>query len=73
MKFTLEVVCAPVSDVDRSQLTERGVEVSDIQIHGRIGLRPREPDDDLNNVDFRYLADPDGNRWAIQQNSSREP
>jgi catechol 2,3-dioxygenase-like lactoylglutathione lyase family enzyme len=137
MKFTLEVVCVPVSDVDRakafyaeklgfeidfdtdtgdvrvvqltppgsgcsiqigtgittmtagsldglqlvvadldaahSQLADRGVEVSDIQVYGRNGLRPREPDDDLNNVGFCYLADPDGNRWAIQQISSREP
>jgi catechol 2,3-dioxygenase-like lactoylglutathione lyase family enzyme len=136
MRFTLEVVCVPVSDVDRAKtfyaekvgfevdfdtdagpvrfvqltppgsgcsiqigtgittmtpgsleglqlvvadldaahrmLADRGVEVSDIQIYGRDGPRLREPGDDLDNVGFCYFADPDGNRWTIQQISSRE-
>ena len=137
MRFTLEVVCVPVSDVDRAKsfyaekvgfevdfdtdagsvrfiqltppgsgcsiqigtgittmtpgsleglqlvvadldaahrmLAARGVDVSDIQVYGRDGLRAREPGDDLNNVGFCYFADPDGNRWTIQQISAREP
>ena len=68
----LQLVVADL-DTARRQLTDQGVEVSDIGVYGRDGLRPREPDDDLNNVGFCYLADPDGNRWTIQQISSREP
>jgi catechol 2,3-dioxygenase-like lactoylglutathione lyase family enzyme len=68
----LQLVVADL-DTARRQLTDRGVEVSDIGVYGRDGLRPREADDDLNNVGFCYLADPDGNRWTIQQISSREP
>jgi catechol 2,3-dioxygenase-like lactoylglutathione lyase family enzyme len=44
-----------VSDVERAhaELVERGVEVSDIE--------------DLAWGSFVYFADPDGNRWAVQQ------
>jgi hypothetical protein len=72
---SLDGVQLVVADLDsaHSQLTDRGVEISDIQVYGRNGLRPREPGDDLNNVGLCFLADPDGNRWTIQQISSREP
>ena len=44
-----------VSDIDaaRAQLTERGVEVSQVQ--------------DLPWGRFVFFADPDGNRWSVQQ------
>ena len=48
----LQMVVAD-ADAIRSELVERGVEVSDVddQPWGR----------------FVYLSDPDGNRWALQQ------
>ena len=53
-------------------LADRGVEVSEIRSTAR-RTTTREPDDDLNNVGLCFFADPDGNRWTIQQISSREP
>ena len=135
MKFTLEVVCVPVSDVDRAKafyadqlgfavdhdtdtgsmrivqltppgsgcsivigtgvtgmtpgsldgvqlvvgdlvaahrdLVDRGVDISDVQVFSPEGLRAMREGDDLNNVGFCFFADPDGNKWAVQQISSR--
>jgi catechol 2,3-dioxygenase-like lactoylglutathione lyase family enzyme len=72
---SLEGLQLVVADLDAAHrmLTDRGVPLSDIQVYGRDGLRPREPGDDLNNVGLSFFADPDGNRWTIQQISSREP
>ena len=50
----------------RAQLTERGVEVSEIQ---KLGENPSG--DPLDNVGFFFFSDPDGNSWAVQQISSR--
>lgn len=136
MRFTLEVVCVPVSDVDRAkafyadqlgfdvdhdtdtgsarivqltppgsgcsivigtgvtgmtpgsldgvqlvvadlvaahrQLAGAGVDISEVQVFSPQGLRPMQEGDDLNNVGFCFFADPDGNRWAVHQISSRE-
>jgi catechol 2,3-dioxygenase-like lactoylglutathione lyase family enzyme len=71
---SLEGLQLVVADLDAAHrmLADRGVEVSDIQVYDRDGLRAREPDDDLNNVGLCFFADPDGNRWVIQQISSRE-
>jgi catechol 2,3-dioxygenase-like lactoylglutathione lyase family enzyme len=71
---SLEGLQLVVADLDAAHrmLIDRGVEVSDIQVYDRDGLRAREPDDDLNNVGLCFFADPDGNRWVIQQISSRE-
>jgi catechol 2,3-dioxygenase-like lactoylglutathione lyase family enzyme len=71
---SLEGLQLVVADLDAAHrmLADRGVEVSDIQVYDRNGLRAREPDDDLNNVGLCFFADPDGNRWVIQQISSRE-
>ncbi|MFD6752040.1 VOC family protein [Micromonospora gifhornensis] len=52
----------------RTQLLERGVEVSEIQV---MGENPRPVPDPLDNVGFIHFADPDGNAWAVQQISSR--
>jgi catechol 2,3-dioxygenase-like lactoylglutathione lyase family enzyme len=60
-----------VSDLHRAraQLVERGVDVSEIQV---LGENPRPVPDPLDNVGFIHFSDPDGNRWAVQQISSRE-
>ena len=44
-----------VEDIEaaRAELTGRGVDVSDVQ--------------DMGGVRYAYLADPDGNSWALQQ------
>ena len=46
------------ADAARAQLVERGVEASDVQ--------------DFPWGRFVYFADPDGNRWAVQQLPPRE-
>lgn len=51
-----------------AQLTERGVEVSDVAV---LGENPVPVDDPLDNVGFVFFNDPDGNGWAVQQISNR--
>jgi catechol 2,3-dioxygenase-like lactoylglutathione lyase family enzyme len=72
---SLEGLQLVVADLDAAhrELTARGVEVSEIKVYARDGLRSRRPGDDLNNVGFCYFADPDGNRWTIQQITNRAP
>jgi catechol 2,3-dioxygenase-like lactoylglutathione lyase family enzyme len=62
-----------VNDVHRAraELVERGVEVSEVQVAGPTGFHPSTEGDDLNNVGFVFFSDPDGNRWAVQQITSR--
>ena len=50
------------------QLSERGVEVGEIQV---VGENPRPQPDPLDNVGFVFFSDPDGNGWAVQQISAR--
>jgi hypothetical protein len=59
-----------VSDIQAapSQLVERGVEVSEIQV---MGENPTAQPDALDNVGFVFFSDPDGNGWAVQQISAR--
>ena len=52
----------------RTQLAERGVEVSEIEV---MGENPTPEADPLDNVGFVFFSDPDGNAWAVQQISSR--
>jgi catechol 2,3-dioxygenase-like lactoylglutathione lyase family enzyme len=52
----------------RTQLAQRGVEVSEIQV---LGENPRPQPDPLDNVGFVFFSDPDGNGWAVQQISAR--
>jgi catechol 2,3-dioxygenase-like lactoylglutathione lyase family enzyme len=63
-----------VNDVGaaRAELLERGVEASEVQVAGPEGFRPVREGDALDNVGFCFFADPDGNRWAVQQISSRD-
>jgi catechol 2,3-dioxygenase-like lactoylglutathione lyase family enzyme len=42
----------------RSELLQRGAEISDVQ--------------DLGGIAFAYFSDPDGNRWVIQESTSPE-
>jgi catechol 2,3-dioxygenase-like lactoylglutathione lyase family enzyme len=51
-----------------SQLVERGVEVSDVQVLGENPVPVGHP---LDNVGFVFFSDPDGNGWAVQQISAR--
>ena len=56
----------------RVRLVERGVEVGEVQVVGASGPRPARDGEDLDNVGFVFFADPDGNRWAVQQISARD-
>ena len=55
----------------RKELVERGVDVSEIEVYAENGPRPEQPGDDLNNAGFIHFADPDGNKWAVQQITAR--
>ncbi|HEV2778925.1 MAG TPA: SRPBCC domain-containing protein [Actinophytocola sp.] len=59
-----------VSDLHkaRAQLVDNGVDVSEIQV---LGENPSPQPDPLDNVGFIHFADPDGNRWSVQQISTR--
>ena len=72
---SLEGLQLVVSDLEAAhrELSARGVELSEIQVYAQDGIRPRRVDDDLDNVGICTFADPDGNRWIIQQISAREP
>ncbi len=52
----------------RTELLERGVAVSEVQV---LGENPRPVGDPLDNVGFVFFDDPDGNSWAVQQMSVR--
>lgn len=53
------------------ELTSRGVDVGAIEVFAESGPRTWKPGEDLDNVGFCSIADPDGNRWAVQQISAR--
>ncbi|WP_214401821.1 glyoxalase superfamily protein [Pseudonocardia lacus] len=55
----------------RAELAARGVEVSEVRVHSREGLRAARDDDDLNNVGVCSFDDPDGNSWVVQQITAR--
>ena len=55
----------------RAELVNRGVEVSEVQVYDKDGLRPSRDGDSLDNNGFIFFSDPDGNGWAVQQISSR--
>jgi catechol 2,3-dioxygenase-like lactoylglutathione lyase family enzyme len=54
-----------------AELVGRGVEATEIQVYSEDGLRPRREGESLDNVEFVYFDDPDGNGWTVQQISSR--
>jgi catechol 2,3-dioxygenase-like lactoylglutathione lyase family enzyme len=55
----------------RSQLMDRGVDVTDVQVIGPTGTRPAEAGQPLDNIGFVFFRDPDGNGWGVQQISAR--
>jgi catechol 2,3-dioxygenase-like lactoylglutathione lyase family enzyme len=55
----------------RAELVERGVDVSEVEVLRPEGSPPARDEDELDNVGFIWFSDPDGNRWAVQQISSR--
>lgn len=56
-----------------AQLTERGVEVSEIKVYDREGnLRAYKDGDVLDKMGFVFFSDPDDNGWAIQQMDDRK-
>ena len=63
----LQLVVADVRAA-HEQLTQRGVEVGEVQVLGE--NRTPQPDP-LDNVGFLFFSDPDGNGWAVQQISAR--
>ena len=63
----LQLVVADI-DAARTQLAQRGVQVSEIQV---MGENPNPEAHPLDNVGFVFFSDPDGNRWAVQQISAR--
>lgn len=58
-----------VSDVHaaRTELVERGVEASEVQVFDSGSFRSSREGDALDNVGFVFFSDPDGNGWAVQQ------
>ena len=70
---SLEGLQLVVNDVRaaRAELVERGVEVGEVMVFGPDGPVPSKGDEDLNNVGFIFLRDPDGNSWAVQQITAR--
>jgi hypothetical protein len=55
----------------RAELVGQGAETTEIQVYSEDGLRPRREGESLDNVEFVYFDDPDGNGWTVQQISSR--
>jgi catechol 2,3-dioxygenase-like lactoylglutathione lyase family enzyme len=55
----------------REELAGRGVDVTEVRVYTKEGIRAAREDDDLNNVGFCFFSDPDGNGWAVQQISAR--
>jgi uncharacterized protein YndB with AHSA1/START domain/predicted enzyme related to lactoylglutathione lyase len=66
------VLVVPDVRAAQAQLAERGVDNSGVVVteDGR-SFRPARDDDALDNVGFVHFGDPDGNRWSVQQISSR--
>jgi catechol 2,3-dioxygenase-like lactoylglutathione lyase family enzyme len=52
----------------REHLAANGVKVGDVVV---MGENPSPTANELDNVGFVFFDDPDGNSWAVQQNSSR--
>jgi catechol 2,3-dioxygenase-like lactoylglutathione lyase family enzyme len=63
----LQLVVADIHEA-RTQLVQRNVTVSEVQV---LGKNPVAGGDPLDNVGFIFFSDPDGNGWAVQQISRR--
>jgi hypothetical protein len=65
--WRLELIVVPVADVDRAELAERGVEVSEV-FHFEEGGQAPGPDPERRSYNsFVSFDDPDGNGWLVQE------
>ena len=68
------VLVVPDIRVAHAELVERGVENGGVVVtEDGVVFRPARDGDPLDNVGFVHFSDPDGNRWSVQQISSRGP
>jgi uncharacterized protein YndB with AHSA1/START domain/predicted enzyme related to lactoylglutathione lyase len=68
------VLVVPDIRAAHAQLVERGVETGGVVVtEDGQSFRPAREGDALDNVGFVHFSDPDGNRWSVQQISSRAP
>ena len=63
----LQLVVPDIREAHR-QLSERGVDVTEVQVLVDIPVQMPDP---LDNVGFVFFNEPDGKGWAVQQISSR--
>lgn len=56
----------------RAELTEKGVEVSEVQVFDDGAYRQAREGESLDNVGCVFFSDPDGNRWCVQQIPTRK-
>jgi len=56
----------------RAELSERGVEIGEIQVFDDGAYRPAREGESLDNVGCVFFSDPDGNRWCVQQIPTRD-
>ncbi|MCW3037021.1 MAG: Glyoxalase/bleomycin resistance protein/dioxygenase [Actinobacteria bacterium] len=58
-----------VSDIDaaRSELAERGVDVSEVQHFESGGMVPGPDPERRDYGSYAFFSDPDGNSWAVQE------
>ena len=66
---SLEGLFLVVPDVKaaRDELVERGVDAGEILVFDAGEYRPSREGESLNLVGVFFFADPDGNRWMVQQ------
>ena len=62
----LQLVVPDVAQA-HAQLTERGVDVGEIQVMGGDPDAVRQGGAALDNVGFVFFTDPDGNGWSLQE------
>ena len=56
----------------RAELSERGVEIGEIQVFDDGAYRPAREGESLDNVGCVFFSDLDGNRWCVQQIPTRD-
>lgn len=63
-----------VADIDaaRTELAERGVDVSEVQHFEPGGMVPGRDPEDRDYNSFAFFSDPDGNSWVVQQGKRSE-
>jgi uncharacterized protein YndB with AHSA1/START domain/predicted enzyme related to lactoylglutathione lyase len=68
------VLVVPDIRAAHAQLAERGVDNGGVVVtEDGESFRPARDGDALDNVGFVHFTDPDGNKWSVQQISSRGP